>query len=72
MADQESAWDAGDIPGFMEAYSDTICFISSRGRTLWASRGNGQLSESYPDRSVMGDLKFNIHEVLPAGDPTPG
>ena len=67
MADQESAWDAGDIPGFMEGYSDTICFISSRGRTCGRGAVTANYLKSYPDRSVMGDLEFKVHEVLPSG-----
>ncbi|MEZ4738080.1 MAG: nuclear transport factor 2 family protein [Flavobacteriales bacterium] len=67
MAEQESAWDRGDIPGFMEGYSDTICLISRKGRTCGRDAVTANYIKSYPDRSAMGDLAFTIHEVLPSG-----
>jgi uncharacterized protein (TIGR02246 family) len=67
MDDQAAAWDAGDIRGFMAAYSDTVCFIGSKGRTCGREAVTANYMESYPDRSSMGDLTFVIHEVLPSG-----
>jgi len=67
MAAQEHAWDRGDIPGFMEAYSDTICFISSRGTRCGRSEVQASYARNYPDQAAMGDLNFVIHEVIPVG-----
>jgi ketosteroid isomerase-like protein len=67
MTAQEAAWDAGDILGFMETYSDTICFIGSNGRTCGKEAVTNNYLKSYPDRNAMGDLDFTIHEVVPAG-----
>lgn len=67
MADQEAAWDRGDIPGFMEGYTDTICFVSKRGRTCGKEAVTANYLKSYPDKAAMGDLTFTIHEVVPAG-----
>jgi ketosteroid isomerase-like protein len=68
MAEQEVAWDQGDIPGFMLAYSDTVCFIGKRGKTCGRDAVTANYQRNYPDQAAMGDLAFGIHEVLPAGD----
>lgn len=67
MAEQEAAWDRGDIPGFMEGYSDTVCFLSSKGSTCGREAVTTNYLRSYPDRETMGDLTFEILELLPAG-----
>lgn len=67
MAGQEEAWDRGDIPGFMEGYSDSICFIGRRGRTCGRDAVTANYLRKYPDKAAMGDLTFGIHEVVPAG-----
>ncbi|MCB0771479.1 MAG: nuclear transport factor 2 family protein [Flavobacteriales bacterium] len=67
MDDQAAAWDAGDLHGFMMAYSDTVCFIGSKGRTCGREAVTANYMEAYPDRSSMGDLTFDIHEVLLGG-----
>lgn len=68
MADQEKAWDAGDIAGFMAGYADGVCFVSARGTTCGKEEVTGNYRRSYPDKSAMGDLSFDIGEVLSAGD----
>ena len=67
MAEQERAWDAGDIPAFMEGYADSVCFIGSKGRTCGREAVTANYLRSYPDQAAMGDLAFGITEVLPAG-----
>lgn len=67
MAEQEAAWDRGDIPGFMTAYSDSICFHSPKGNTCGKQQVTENYLRSYPTPEHMGDLHFGIHEVLPAG-----
>lgn len=68
MADQEAAWDKGDIPGFMEGYADSVCFISKKGMTCGRAGVTANYLRTYPDKSAMGDLTFGIHEVVMAGD----
>ena len=68
MDDQEAAWDRGDIEAFMAGYSDTVCFIGSRGRTCGREPVTANYKKSYPDKSAMGDLTFRTDEVLPVGD----
>lgn len=67
MSEQGTAWDEGDIPGFMEGYSDTICFIGKKGKTCGREAVTANYIKSYPDKAAMGDLSFGIHEVIPAG-----
>lgn len=67
MADQEAAWDRGDIPGFMSGYCTEVCFIGRAGRTCGKDSVTANYLRSYPDKQAMGDLTFTIHEVLPAG-----
>ena len=68
MRQQEVAWNNGDIASLMEGYSDTICFIGSNGRTCGRKAVAANYKRSYPDRTVMGELKFDIYEVVPAGE----
>ncbi|MBL7980701.1 MAG: nuclear transport factor 2 family protein [Flavobacteriales bacterium] len=67
MADQESAWDRGDIAGFMAGYADTVVFVSPQGTTRGRDAVTANYMRSYPDASAMGDLTFGINEVVPAG-----
>ncbi len=67
MSDQESAWDRGDIAGFMAGYTDTVVFLSPQGTTRGREAVTANYVRSYPDASAMGDLTFGINEVVPAG-----
>ena len=67
MAEQEQAWDQGDIVAFMHYYSDTICFIGHGSRTCGREAVTANYLKTYPDKAAMGDLSFGIDEVLPAG-----
>ncbi|MCB9183484.1 MAG: nuclear transport factor 2 family protein [Flavobacteriales bacterium] len=67
MSEQEQAWDAGDIRGFMAAYADSVCFVSPRGITCGKAAVTANYERSYPDKQAMGDLAFGIQEVLAAG-----
>ncbi len=68
MADQEAAWDRGDIRGFMAYYSDTACFIGRKGRTCGREAVTANYFKNYPDKAAMGDLAFGLHEVIMAGE----
>ncbi len=67
MADQERAWDRGDIPGFMEGYADSICFISLKGKSCGKAAVTAHYVKTYPDKAAMGDLSFGQLEILGAG-----
>ncbi|HQV52331.1 MAG: nuclear transport factor 2 family protein [Flavobacteriales bacterium] len=68
MTEQQKAWNAGDIKGFMSSYSDTICFISSKGTTCGKEGVTANYERSYPDKAAMGQLNFGINEVVPVGN----
>ncbi len=60
MADQQAAWNAGDLEGFMAAYwqSDSLTFIGKNGlKTGWQATLEGY-QRGYPDRAAMGQLQF--------------
>lgn len=67
MEDQVSAWNRGDIPGFMAAYADSVCFISARERTCGKALVGERYRKRYPDQAAMGRLAFGQLEVLGAG-----
>ena len=65
MAQQESAWNRGDLPAFMQGYwnSDSLRFIGSRGLTYGWQTTLDNYRKGYPDRATMGTLKFSILSV---------
>ena len=67
MAEQETAWNKGDIQGYMEGYSDSICFIGTEERNCGKDVVTARYERRYPDREAMGQLDFSGVEVLAAG-----
>lgn len=64
---QQSAWNSGDIEGFMEGYQrgDGLRFASGgKVNTGWQPTLDGYLTR-YPDRATMGELAFTDLEVTP-------
>lgn len=61
---QESSWNKGDIPAFMEYYwkSDSLKFIGSRGITYGWKKTLDNYLKSYPNKTAMGVLKFTLDE----------
>lgn len=66
---QETAWNNGDIGGYLKGYKDSPNTIFM-GRQI--SRGFAQIAEdyrkNYPDRSLMGTLEFSELEAHPVSD----
>lgn len=65
MAEQEKAWNRGDLEGFMAGYwkSDSLRFIGSRGLTYGWQQTLDNYKKGYPNRDAMGVLKFTILSV---------
>ena len=67
MEQQADAWNAGDIPGFMEGYARTDTLRFASGGNIW--RGweptLRRYVASYPDTDLMGMLSFNDLEIWP-------
>lgn len=64
MEAQQSSWNNGDIPAFMEYYwkNDSLKFVGSRGITFGWQKTLDNYLKSYPDKTAMGVLKFTINE----------
>jgi len=65
MKFQESAWNRGDISGFMDGYwnSDSLLFIGSKGPTYGYSKTLTNYLKSYPTPEKMGQLTFGFVKI---------
>lgn len=65
MKKQSEDWNKGDIDAFMEGYwqSDELQFIGSRGPTYGWQKTLDNYKKSYPDKSAMGILSFDITNI---------
>ena len=65
MAAQEAAWNAGDIPAFMDiAYwnDDALVFVGSKGPTYGFEATLNNYLNSYASAEEMGQLHFELIE----------
>lgn len=62
MNEQETAWNNGDIEGFMNGYwkSDSLMFIGKNGIKYGWQTTLDNYKNSYPDKETMGKLNFEI------------
>src|ERR1700712_3151290 len=62
MADQQSAWNKGDIDGFMQGYwkSDSLAFVGKAAPAYGWQNMLDHYKKSYPDKTAMGQLTFGI------------
>lgn len=65
MKFQESNWNRGNIPAYMDGYwkSDSLLFIGSRGPTYGWQQTLTNYLKSYPTSDKMGQLKFNLIKI---------
>lgn len=65
MQAQETAWNKGDLDGFMDGYlhSDSLCFIGSKGLTYGWDATLANYKQGYPDRATMGMLTFTLIRI---------
>ncbi len=65
LTTQSTAWNRGDIEGFMQTYwkSDSLMFIGKNGVTRGWQQTLDNYKKSYPDKSAMGQLSFDIIKV---------
>ena len=61
----EDAWNAGDIDRFMEGYwkSDKLVFVGAAGPTYGWEATRERYLKTYPDRTAMGKLTFDILDM---------
>ena len=62
MADQQTAWNNGDIDGFMQGYwkSDSLIFVSKAAPLYGWQSTIDRYKKKYPDKTAMGQLDFTI------------
>jgi ketosteroid isomerase-like protein len=60
LAKQDSAWNAGNIAGFMEGYwnNDSLMFIGKNGFNFGWQNTLENYKKKYPDTVTMGKLQF--------------
>ena len=65
LAAQTTAWNRGDIEGFMQTYwhSDSLLFIGKSGVTRGWQKTLDNYKKNYPDKAAMGTLSFDIIQV---------
>lgn len=64
MEAQTKAWNSGDLEGFMTTYwkSDSLLFIGKSGVNYGWQKTLDNYKKSYPDKTAMGQLDFNLLE----------
>ncbi|KAA9339794.1 DUF4440 domain-containing protein [Hymenobacter busanensis] len=69
LADQATAWNRGDVAGYMQGYwqSDSLLFIGKNGPQRGWQRTLDNYRQSYPDAAAMGQLDFNQLRITPIG-----
>jgi ketosteroid isomerase-like protein len=69
MAQQETAWNRGDLEGFMSAYwkSDSLLFVGSRGPSYGWQTTLDNYKKSYSTPQEMGALTFEVQDLEPVG-----
>jgi ketosteroid isomerase-like protein len=67
MAAQETAWNRGDISGFMEGYwkNDSLLFVGKNGPTYGWKQTLSNYQKNYPDTATMGQLHFDLLQLKP-------
>ena len=65
LADQDAAWNKGDLEGFMQSYwkSDSLMFIGKSGVTFGWQKTLDNYKKGYPDTAAMGKLNFDLVEL---------
>ena len=65
MKFQESSWNSGNIPQYMEGYwkSDSLLFIGSKGPTYGWTKTLTNYLKSYPTSEAMGELQFDLIRI---------
>ncbi len=67
LDNQIKAWNNGDLDAFMVGYlhSDSLVFIGKSGPTYGYANTLANYKKSYPDKSHMGTLQFEIISFKP-------
>jgi ketosteroid isomerase-like protein len=65
MDTQRTAWNHGDIPGYMQTYwhSDSLTFVGKNGPNYGWQTTLEHYQKGYPNEAAMGQLSFDIIKV---------
>jgi len=65
LAEQDLAWNRGDLEGFMKGYwkNDSLMFIGKNGITYGWQQTLDNYKKGYPDTTAMGKLDFEYIEM---------
>jgi len=65
LAEQTTAWNAGDLDKFMDGYwrSDSLMFIGKSGPTYGWENTLKNYKKNYPNTAAMGKLNFELISV---------
>lgn len=70
LAEQQAAWNAGDLAGFMAGYarSEQLVFTSGANiRNGWQATHDKYVAKYGRDKASMGTLAFEVLQVQPIG-----
>ena len=69
LANQENAWNSGDINQFMHGYweNDSLVFVGKNGLTYGYNNTLANYKKNYPSKTQMGQLKFTILSMKALG-----
>lgn len=69
MSDQQTAWNNGNIEGFMQGYwnSEDMMFIGKNGPTYGWQKTLDNYKKSYPTTGKMGTLTFSDQKIKMLG-----
>ncbi len=64
---QQSAWNKGDLNGFMQAYwpSEELIIVGPETVTKGWEEALARYELRYPDTDTMGTLKFEVLDIVP-------
>lgn len=67
LSKQTTAWNQGNIEGFMKGYweNDSLMFIGKSGVTWGWKKTLENYKKSYPDKTAMGQLFFDLLVMKP-------
>ena len=67
LSKQSTAWNEGNIEGFMKGYweNDSLMFIGKKGLTYGWKNTLNNYKKNYPDAKAMGQLIFTIIKLKP-------
>jgi len=69
LAEQQRAWNQGDLDRFMEGYNkgDSLIFIGEKGIRYGYQATLKGYKKTYPEMKAMGNLDFDVLHVLNTG-----